>query len=84
MSAADTKSLDRLAAIHEQAADNAFEAVGVDLIDLSDASSRDSEEEQLEEPAMSPEPLEGLAIQEADADAGTDADDELFDLADGI
>ena len=82
MSAADTKSLDRLAAIHEQAADNAFEAVGMDLIDLSDASSRDSEEEQLEEPAMSPEPLEGLAIQEADADAGTDADDELFDLAD--
>ena len=79
MFAADTKSLDRFAAMHEQAADNAFEAAGLDIYDPSDVSSEDAQEEQLEEPAMAPEPLAGAAIgQEAELDAGAASDDELF------
>ena len=79
MFAADTKSLDRFAAMHEQAADSAFEAAGLDIYDPSDVSSEDAQEEQLEEPAMAPEPLAGAAIgQEAELDGGAASDDELF------
>ena len=47
--------------------------------DSSDESAEDSKEEQLEEPAMAPEPLAGAAIgQEAELDAGAASDDELF------